>query len=91
MGCDAVIPQGDCALFPLDANLEILSKGDMLWLKGSSQRCESNVSANCVSDAYVEQELQKSIRLLMVEANNALSEALVNKQSLFTRHLWTDC
>lgn len=30
MGCDAVIPQRDCALFPLDANLEILAKGDML-------------------------------------------------------------
>lgn len=61
MGCDAVIPQRDRALFPFDTNLEILAKGNMLRLKESSQRCEHNVSANCLSDAYVEQELQKSI------------------------------
>lgn len=59
----AIIPQRNRSLLPLDADLEVLAKGDVLCIliEASATRTKLQREIDLGSDSYVEQQLQESV------------------------------
>jgi hypothetical protein len=85
----AIVPQSNRSLLPLDTDLEVLAEGNVLFIliEVLATRDDTRREVYRGYDAYIEQQLQESVRFLVLEANDALREALVHKQGLFARHL----
>jgi hypothetical protein len=73
MSSHSVVPKSDSAIIPFEPYLKVLPKRDVL---GTINEC----TCKRVKNAHLEQELEDSIRFLVLQPNDSLCEAGVYKR-----------